>query len=127
MTQIFDENGNVAELLCTYLPETKSGNDTSGMKVKGTIQWVDAKTAVDVEIRKYGYLLKDEEYPGQDFSERMNKDSVKVYSGKAEPYAFEGEFDKPFQFMRTGYFKKIHAKSGVVFSEIVSLKDNFNK
>lgn len=103
---LFDENGNVAELLCTYLPETKSGNDTSGMKVKGTIQWVDAKTAVDVEIRKYGYLLKDEEYPGQDFSERMNKDSVKVFNGKAEPYAFEGEFDKPFQFMRTGYFKK---------------------
>ena len=124
---LFNDDGSVKELLCSYVPESRSGSDTSGIKCKGVIQWVDANTAVDCEIRKYGYLLNDEEYPGQDFSERMNRDSVKVFNGKAEPYVFEGEFDKPFQFLRTGYFKKINAKTGVVLSEIVSLKDNFNK
>ncbi len=79
------EDGSVEELLCSYVPESRSGNDTSGIKVKGVIHWVNAETAVDAEIRKYDYLLKDAEYPGQDFSERMNYDSVHVYNGKAEP------------------------------------------
>ncbi len=124
---IFDDNGDVKELLCTYLPETKSGSDTSGIKVKGTIQWVNADTAIDVDIRKYGYLLKDEEYAGQDFSERMNKESVTEFKGKVEPYVFTCEENTPFQFMRTGYYKQLKLKDKVIMSEIVSLKDNFNK
>ena len=124
---IFDDNGDVKELLCTYLPETKSGSDTSGIKVKGTIQWVNADTAIDVDIRKYGYLLKDEEYAGQDFSERMNKESVTEFKGKVEPYVFTCEENTPFQFMRTGYYKRLKLKDKVIMSEIVSLKDNFNK
>ena len=124
---LFNEDGSVKELLCSYVENSRSGNDTSGIKVKGVIQWVDAKNCVDIEIRKYGYLLNDEEYSGQDFSERMNKNSVTKYYGKAEPYVFEGEMDKPFQLLRTGYFKKLNAKDGLVLSEIVSLKDNFNK
>ena len=124
---LFNEDGSVKELLCSYVPESKSGNDTSGIKVKGVIQWVDAKNCVDTEIRKYGYLLKDEEYAGQDFGERMNRDSVMVFAGKAEPYIFDGDYDKPYQFLRTGYFKKLNTKNGLVLSEIVSLKDNFNK
>lgn len=122
---LFDENGNVKEVLCSYVPESKSGNDTSGIKVKGVIQWVAAESAVDTEIRKYGYLLNDEEYPGQDFGERMNKDSLQSFYGKAEPYIFEEE--KPFQLLRVGYYKKLSTKNGVILSEIVSLKDNFNK
>lgn len=123
---ITDENGEPVEILCSYIPESKSGNDTSGIKVKGVIQWVNAADGVDVEIRKYGYLLRDEEYAGQDFSERMNKDSVKVFNGKVEPYVM-GSGDKPYQLMRTGYFKLLDVKGKTVLSEIVSLKDNFNK
>ena len=124
---ILDDNGEVKELLCSYIPESRSGSDTSGLKVKGVIQWVNADTCKDVEIRKYGYLLNDEEYAGQDFSERMNKDSLSVYNGKVEPYLFETGDERPFQLMRTGYFKLLQTAGKTVVSEIVSLKDNFNK
>lgn len=123
---VFGEDGSVKELICTHIPESKSGNDTSGIKVKGVIQWVNAKDAVDVEIRKYDHLLKDEEYAGQDFSERMNVNSVHKFAGKVEPYVMESEA-KPFQFMRVGYYKKLVSNGKTVLSEIVSLKDNFNK
>lgn len=124
---ITDEKGEPKELLCSYIPESRSGNDTSGLKVKGVIQWVNAETAKDVKIRKYGYLLKDEEYAGQDFSERMNKESVTEFSGKVEPYVFENKDGRPYQLMRTGYYKLLDVKGDTVLSEIVSLKDNFNK
>ena len=123
---ITNENGEPVEILCSYIPESKSGNDTSGIKVKGVIQWVNEQDCKDIEIRKYGYLLRDEEYAGQDFSERMNKDSVKIFNGKVEPYVTENG-DKPYQLMRTGYFKLLDVKGKTVLSEIVSLKDNFNK
>jgi glutaminyl-tRNA synthetase len=125
---VTDENGEVTELKCSYVPTSKSANDTSGIKVKGTIQWVDGKTGVDAEIRKYGVLLKDAEYPGQDFGERMNLDSEHIFHGKAEPYLFESEENKAFQLMRVGYYKKFTTENGgLVLSEIVSLKDSFNK
>ena len=123
---ILDENDEPIEILCSYVPESRSGNDTSGIKVKGVIQWVNAADCVDIEIRKYGYLLNDEEYAGQDFSERMNKDSVKIFNGKVEPYAIKNG-DIPYQLLRTGYFKLLTVKGKTVLSEIVSLKDNFNK
>lgn len=119
------EDGSVEELLCSYVPESRSGNDTSGIKVKGVIHWVNAETAVDAEIRKYDYLLKDAEYSGQDFSERMNYDSVHVYNGKAEPYLAEVANGTSFQLMRKGYYKKIVEDGKLVLSEIVSLKDSF--
>ncbi len=76
----------------------------------------------------YSYLLKDAEYPGQDFSERMNLDSEHIFQGKAEPYLFEAKDGKAFQLMRIGYYKKCRGEDGnLVLSEIVSLKDNFNK
>ena len=125
---VTDENGKVKELRCTYVPESRSSHDTSGIKVKGTIQRVDANTGVDAEIRRYGYLLKDAAYPGQDFSERMNEQSETVFSGKAEPYLAQAEENAAFQLMRVGYYKKYTAANGkTVLSEIVSLKDNFNK
>ncbi len=122
---LFNEDGSVKELLCSYYPDSKSGNDTSGIKAKGVIQWVEEKECKDIEIRQYGYLLKDEEYPGQDFSERMNDQSVKIFQGKVEPYVLEN--DVSFQLMRTGYFKQLEVKGKTILSEIVSLKDNFNK
>jgi glutaminyl-tRNA synthetase len=123
-----DENGEVIELKCTYIPESRSSSDTSGIKVKGTIQWVDGKTGVDAEIRRYSPLLKDPEYAGQDFGERMNLDSEKIFMGKAEPYLADSEEGKQFQLMRVGYFKTAKDENGkLVLSEIVSLKDSFNK
>lgn len=123
---VFGADGAVEKLLCTYVPESRSGNDTSGIKAKGVLQWVNAADAVDTEIRQYGYLLTDEAYPGQDFSERMNPDSLTVFQGKAEPYLFRGE-ERPFQLLRTGYYKRLNVGGKEVLSEIVSLKDNFNK
>ena len=119
------EDGSVEELFCSYVPESRSGNDTSGLKVKGVIHWVDADTAVDCEIRKYDYLLKDAAYPGQDFSERMNYDSVHVFRGKAEPYLAEVKDGTTFQLMRKGYYKKITEGGKLVLSEVVSLKDGY--
>ena len=123
---VLDENGEVKELLCSYVENSRSGNDTSGIKVKGVIQWVNADTAVDMEIRQYGYLLNDEEYPGQDFALRMNKESVKIFNGKVEPYVLQNDKDTCYQLIRTGYFKRLDVKGKEVISEIVSLKDNFN-
>lgn len=122
-----NENGEVEEIFCTYFPETKSGSTAdTGIKAKGVIQWVDCKYGVDAEFRQYESLLKDEEYPDQDYAERLNYDSEKKLFGKAEPYLYESEDNKPFQLMRTGYYKKC-TDGGLVLSEIVSLKDNFNK
>jgi len=124
---IKDENGKVVELKCSYYPSSRSNNDTSGIKVKGTIQWVNAATCADAEIRQYSYLLNDAAYAGQDFGERMNLDSEHILFGKVEPYVAESEENKPFQLMRIGYYKKFTEDGKLVLSEIVSLKDKFNK
>ncbi|HBF86121.1 MAG TPA: glutamine--tRNA ligase, partial [Clostridiales bacterium] len=123
---VFGENGEIKELRCSHVPSSRSGNDTSGIKVKGVIHWVDAATCVDAEIRKYDYLLKDAQYPGQDFSERMNQDSVHVFYGKAEPYLAGAKDGSSFQLMRKGYYKKVNDNGRLILSEIVSLKDTFN-
>jgi len=122
-----DDEGKVVELKCSYYPSSRSNNDTSGIKAKGTIQWVNAATCVDAEIRQYSYLLNDAAYAGQDFSERMNLDSEHILSGKVEPYVAECEENKPFQLMRIGYYKKFTDGDKLIISEIVSLKDKFNK
>ena len=122
-----DENGEVREVLCSYVPGSHSGSDTSGIKVKGVLHWVNADTAVDAQVRQYESLLLDAEYPGQDFSERMNRGSEKILSAKAEPYLAQAEEGTPFQLLRTGYYKKCTEDGMLVLSEIVSLKDNFNK
>lgn len=123
----FDKNGEVEEILCTYFPETKSGSDKpTEIKAKGVIQWVDAKYGKEVTFKQYQPLLKDEEYPDQDYAERLNADSEKTFVGVAEPYLADSKDGQPFQLMRTGYYKK-SSFSGFTLSEIVSLKDNFNK
>ncbi len=122
-----DERGEVVELRCTYFPESRSGSDTSGIKAKGVVHWVNAETAADAVVKQYDYLLNDAEYAGQDFSERMNYDSEHVFSAKAEPYLNEAADGSAFQLMRTGYYKKCTEQGKLCLSEIVSLKDNFNK
>lgn len=123
-----DGNGNVVEVKCTYFPESRSGADTSGIKAKGVIQWVNAKTAVNAVVKHYDHLLKDEEYAGQDYSERLNADSEHILpNAKAEPALFAAENGQAFQLMRTGYYKKCEENGKLVLSQIVSLKDNFNR
>ena len=124
---VCDDNGNAVEVLCSYIPESRSGNDTSGIKVKGVIHWVNAADAIDVTIKQYQSLLRDADYAGQDFNERFNADSEKIFRAKAEPYLAQAAEGAPFQLMRTGYYKKSTNEAGTVLSEIVSLKDNFNK
>lgn len=125
---ITDADGNVKEILCTYFPETRSGSEVkSEIKAKGVIHWVDAKYGKEVEFRRYRPLLKDEQYPDQDYAERLNQDSETIFYGKAEPYIADCENEKPFQLMRTGYYKKCVQNGQTVLSEIVTLKDSFNK
>ncbi len=122
-----DDAGNVTEVLCSYIPESRSGSDTSGIKAKGVIQWVNAEACVPAEVRQYESLLRDADFPGQDFSERMNENSERIFAGAAEPYLAEAAEGTPFQLLRTGYYKTCTEGEKLVLSEIVSLKDNFNK
>ena len=135
-----DENGNVTEVLCEYLPDSRGGDPADGHKVKGaTIHWVDAKTAVDAEVRMYSYLFADSEPDGPDknFLDCLNPDSLKVLTGCKVEKSLEsakmperGKDSEGFQFMRTGYFcldNKDAAPGHLVFNRSVALKDSFNK
>ena len=124
---VTDEAGNVTEIRCTYLPESRSGNDTSGVKAKGVLHWVNAGTCVDAVLKQYDLLLRDADYAGQDFSERINLSSEHIFAAKAEPYLAEAPENTAFQLMRTGYYKTCRDGGKLCLSEIVSLKDNFNK
>ncbi|MEG1805262.1 MAG: glutamine--tRNA ligase/YqeY domain fusion protein [Clostridia bacterium] len=123
---VLDDDGNVKELICEYLPETKSGNgDPDGLYKKvGTIQFVDANNAYEFEARNYGYLLNDEDYAGQDFAERINKNSMEKFKAIGEKYLEKASNGDRFQFMRMGYYIKDGKTNS--FGEIVSLKDSFN-
>lgn len=121
------ENGEVTEIKCTYFPESRSGADTSGIKAKGVLHWVNAEMCVSAVLKQYSHLLKDAEYAGQDFSERMNENSERVFEVKAEPYLLQAAENTAFQLMRTGYYKTCREGEKLCLSEIVSLKDNFNK
>ncbi|ASS73683.1 glutamine--tRNA ligase [Tumebacillus algifaecis] len=123
-----DENGQVVELHCTYDPETKSGSGFTGRKVKGTIHWVDAKSAVPAEFRLYQPLLTEEKEEGSDLIERMNPNSLEVVQGYVEAALQAAEPQDKFQFFRHGYFNvdpKNSTPDRKVFNLIVSLKSSF--
>ncbi len=123
---VTDAEGRVVEVKCTYFPESRSGSDTSGIKAKGVLHWVNAATCVDAVLKQYDHLLRDADYAGQDFSERIVLDSEHFFSAKAEPYLAQHP-ETAFQLMRTGYYKTCFEDGKLVLSEIVSLKDNYNK
>ncbi len=125
---VVDNDGNVTELHCSVVPNSKSGQDESGVKVKGVIQWVDAKTCVDVTVRKLQSLLNDVVDGVTDFNLRFNDNSLKVVSAKVEPSLLSAKVEDKFQFMRVGYYvlDKDSTKDKLVFNEIVGLKDSFN-
>jgi len=120
---IKDADGKVVELRCEYDPETKSGSGFEGRKVKGTIHWVDAKTAVPVTVREYGYLMDEDEDGKQTFSE----DSVTVKACYAEPSVATAEPGERFQFFRHGYYVADSKLTGneKVFNKIVGLKSSW--
>jgi len=127
-----DENGEVSLIHCEYDPDTKSGCAGSARKVKGTLHWVEASHAVDMEVRLYEHLLieeDDEELSDKDFMERLNPNSLQVFNGKGEPAFAETKPGDHFQFLRNGYFvTDIDSKPDhIVMNRIVGLRDSWAK
>ena len=119
-----DAEGNITNILCTYDPESKSGMPGADRKVKGTLHWVSAQHAVEVEARLYNNLFLDEEATTD--SER-NPESEVVVTSYVEPFAVESlEVGKKFQFQRIGYFciDKDTTPDHIVFNRTVSLKSS---
>ena len=128
-----DENGNVVEVLAEYDPATKGGNTPDGRKVKGTIHWVDSKTAKDAEVRMYAslFLDPDPDAGDKDFLACLNPDSLEILQNcKVEAALADVTAPAAFQFMRQGYFcvdNRDSSKEHPVFNRSVSLKDSFKK
>ena len=125
-----DENGNVTEIHCTYDPETKSGLGFTGRKVKGTIHWVCADTALDASCYLYENLVDEKKgVYNEDGSINLNPDSLKILENcKVEPALKEAKPMDSFQFLRTGYFcvdSKNSNKDKLVFNRIVSQKSSY--
>lgn len=125
-----DADGNVTEVHCTYDPQTKGGWSEDGRKVKGSIHWVNAETAGEVELRLFDYLFKAEE-PGKEtgnFIDDLNPESrVVVESAKCEPELLKAEAGQYFQFLRDGYYTPDGKDSGsgkLVFNRTVALRDS---
>ena len=124
---VLDDNGEVIEIRCSVVPNSKSGSDTSGVKVKGVIQWVDAQTCVKVQVRKLQSLLNDVVDGITDFTLRFNENSMQVVDAYVEQSLLNAQVEDKFQFMRVGYYvlDKDSVGSNLVFNEIVGLKDSF--
>ena len=127
-----DDQGNIKEIHCTYLPESKSGADQSGINVKGTIHWVSAKHAVAVTVNLYDRLfnVEDPNAEAGDFKEYINPGSLVVIDHAfAEPSLTEARPGEAYQFIRKGYFCiDKQAKEGqLVFNRTVTLKDGWVK
>lgn len=128
---ITDESGAIQEVHCVYLENSKSGEDTSGVNVKGTLHWVPVKEAVPVEIRLYDRLFKVENPSAEegDFKEYINPDSLSIITGWAEPAIKTVKTGETFQFLRKGYFTvdEESTPDKIVFNRTVTLKDSWAK
>jgi len=127
-----DNAGNITAIHCTYVPESKSGQDTSGLTVKGTIHWVSVAHAATAEVRLYDRLFKSENPAAEegDFKEYMNPDSLQIINqAYIEPSLVEAKMDDRFQFIRKGYFclDKDSTAEKLVFNRTVTLKDAWSK
>ncbi len=125
-----DADGNVTEIHCTYDPETRSGSGFEGRKVKGTIHWVNAKDAVDCEVRLYENIVDEEKGKlNEDGTLNLNPNSLTVLKHCKLEHAFEGaKKGEAFQFIRHGYFcvdSKDSTEERPVFNRIVSLKSSY--
>ncbi|MBD66993.1 MAG: glutamine--tRNA ligase [Halobacteriovoraceae bacterium] len=128
-----DGEGNVTELKCTYHEDSFGGKQPQALekKVKGIIHWVNAKEAIDTEIRLYDRLFKHPD-PGavDNFLEEINPDSLSIIKGKLEPFLGSAKPGEQFQLERVGYFtadEKLSQDSAPVFNRTVGLKDSWAK
>jgi len=126
-----ESTGEILELICTYDPATKSGESSDGRKVKGTLHWVNAADALDVEVRLYDHLFNVENPLAEDdFAKCINPDSLEVIKAKAEPSLKNARPGEYYQFMRKGYFcidSKDSTSTKLVFNRTVGLRDTWAK
>ena len=128
-----EATGKVTEVYCEYIPESKSGQDTSGINVKGTIHWIDASNALEAEVRLYDRLFQVE-YPSSeegDFKSFINPNSLEIIPhAKIEASLKDAKMGEHFQFIRKGYFtldSKYSTSDKLVFNRTVTLKDTWSK
>ncbi|MGA3245390.1 MAG: glutamine--tRNA ligase/YqeY domain fusion protein [Bacteroidota bacterium] len=125
-----DASGKITELRCSYDPETKSGSPQSARKVKGTIHWVSASHALDVEVRLYDRLFTVEDPGGENWRELINPNALEVLKGcKVEPSLASAKPQNRFQFERLGYFcvDDDSREGNLVFNRTVTLRDTWAK
>jgi len=126
-----DAAGNITHLKCSYIAESRSGNDTSGINVRGTLHWVSVAQAITAEIRLYDRLFQVEDPSSEegDFKSYINPNSLSVLTNVlCEPALKHAKFNDRFQFLRKGYFtldKDSHGR--LVFNKTVGLKDAWAK
>ncbi|MVZ63059.1 glutamine--tRNA ligase/YqeY domain fusion protein [Sphingobacterium humi] len=127
-----NEQGEITEVFCEYVPNSKSGEDTSGMKVKGTIHWVSVAHAKEAEVRLYDRLFQDENpAAAEDFKASINPNSLQIIEkAYIEPDLASASLGKGYQFIRLGYFtldNKNTTADKLVFNRTVTLKDSWAK
>ena len=127
-----DADGKVNEIHCSYIPESKSGSDTSGANVKGTIHWVNVADAVTAEVRLYDRLFTVENPLGKegDFKDTINPNSLEIITNAmVEPSLKAAMLESRYQFIRKGYFclDKDATTDKLVFNRTVTLKDAWAK
>ena len=128
-----DAEGKVTEVHCTYDPATKGGDSADGRKVKGTIHWVSAEHAGDVEVRLYDRLFMHENLndlaEDDDWRKYLNPNSIQIIRGKVEPALLKLAQGTRVQFERTGYFcvDKESTAQKPIFNRTVTLKDSWAK
>lgn len=126
-----DANGNVTEIQCSYIPESRSSNDTSGINVKATIHWTSVEHAAAAEIRMYDRLFKVENPADEegDFKDYINPDSLQTVTAYVEPSLKEAALGTNYQFLRKGYFclDKDSTTDKLIFNRTVTLKDAWAK
>jgi glutaminyl-tRNA synthetase len=127
-----DETGNIVQLNCSYMPESKSGSDTSGIHVKGTLHWVSVQHAITAEVRLYDRLFRVEDPSNEEgnFKDYINPDSLQIVDTVyAEPALQQARFNEGYQFLRKGYFclDKDSSEEKIVFNRTVGLKDTWAK
>ncbi len=127
-----DADGNVTEIYCSYDEASKSGDDRSGKKVKGTLHWVSVPHALEAEVRLYDRLFQDAEPDGhkdRDFMEFLNPESLKIITGFVEPGLAGAKALDHFQFQRIGYFNldPDSTPEKLVFNRTVPLRDTWSK
>ena len=126
-----DANGNITEVQATYVPESRSGSDTSGLAVKGVVHWVSVAHAVQMEARLYDRLFKIEDTSEMegDFKDYLNPESLNVKTVYAEPSLAQAKPGEKFQFLRMGYFTPDADSSDgrLIFNRTVTLRDTWAK